>query len=94
MDSLHACFASINCQTRVIKFNIPNEPFLEWKECISTPRVLSKSCLKDCKISSKGCLYHIVRFKYLTTEIPPIESVHVVMEFPKVFPNDIPKICP
>ena len=29
MDWLHACFASIDCRTRVVKFIIPNEPVLE-----------------------------------------------------------------
>ena len=31
MDWLHACFASIECRTRVVKFNFPNEPVLEWE---------------------------------------------------------------
>ena len=43
---------------------------------------------------SKGCLYHIVRVKDLDSEIPPIESVPAVSEFPKVFPNDLPDIPP
>ena len=28
---LHACFASIDCRTRLIKFNFPNEIVLESK---------------------------------------------------------------
>ena len=31
MDWLHDCFASIDCGTRIVKFNFPNEPILEWK---------------------------------------------------------------
>ena len=41
---------------------------------------------------SKGCLYHIVRFKDLDSEIPPIDSVPVVSEFREVFPNVLPCI--
>ena len=41
---------------------------------------------------SKDCLYLIVTVKDLDFEIPPIESVPVVSEFPKVFPNEIPDI--
>ena len=43
---------------------------------------------------TKGCLYHIVRVKDLDFEIPPIESVPVVSEFPEVFPNDPHDIPP
>ena len=30
MDLLHACFASIYCRLRVVKFNFTNELVLEW----------------------------------------------------------------
>ena len=43
---------------------------------------------------SKWCLYHIVRFKDLESQNPPIEMVPLVREFPKVFPNDNPRIPP
>ena len=41
MNWLHACFASISCRTRVIKFNFPNEPILEWKREILFLEVVS-----------------------------------------------------
>ena len=31
MYLLHDYFDSIDCRTRIIKFNFPNEPTLEWK---------------------------------------------------------------
>ena len=43
---------------------------------------------------SKGCLYHIVRVQDLDFEIPPIESILIVSEFLKVFPNDLRGIPP
>ena len=43
---------------------------------------------------SKGCLYHIVRVQDLDSEVPPIESVPVVSEFPEVFPSEILGIPP
>jgi len=43
---------------------------------------------------SKGCIYHIVRVIDVESETPSLESVPVVNEFPKVFPNDLPDIPP
>ena len=43
---------------------------------------------------SKWCLYHIVRVHDLDSEIPLIKSVHVVREFLKMIPSDLPGISP
>ena len=63
MDWLHDCFASIDCKTRVMKYNFPNELVLEWKEGNSIPRRRIISFQKACKMIFEGCLYHIVRVK-------------------------------
>ena len=92
MDWLHACFASIDCRTRVVKFNFPNKPVVEWKGENSIPRGRIIPYLKAYKMISKGCLCHIVRVQDLDSEIPPTELVTIVSEFLEVFPNDLPGI--
>ena len=85
MHWLHAFFASIDCRTRLLKFNFPNKTVFESNGENSINRGIIMSCPKACKMISKGCLYHIVRYQDLDFEIPPIYSVPVVSEFPEVF---------
>ena len=80
--------------TRVVKFNFSNEPVVEWNGGNSISRTRIISCKKACKMICIGCLYHFVRVKNLDFEIPPIELVPVVCEFPEVFRNDLPCIPP
>ncbi|WMV19054.1 hypothetical protein MTR67_012439 [Solanum verrucosum] len=46
MDWLHSCYASIDSRTRVVKFQFPNEPILEWKREILCLR-LNKVTIKN-----------------------------------------------
>ena len=78
MDSLHDCFASTDFRTVIVKFNFLNEHVLEWNEGNNIRRRRIISCLKTCKMILKGCLYHIVRVKYLDFKNPPTELVPIV----------------
>ena len=94
MDWLHACYASIDCRTRVVKFQIPNEPVIEWSSSSTVPRGHFISYLKARKLVSKGCIYQLVRVNDSSVEIPPFQSVPIVREFPEVFPDDLLEIPP
>ncbi|KAH0650238.1 hypothetical protein KY284_030150 [Solanum tuberosum] len=94
MDWLHACYASIDCRTRVVKFQFPNEPVIEWSSSSAVPKGHFISYLKARKLVSKGCIYHLVRVHDSSVEIPHFQSVPTAREFPEVFPDDLPGIPP
>ncbi|KAG5586522.1 hypothetical protein H5410_046956 [Solanum commersonii] len=60
MDWLHACYASLDCRTRVVKFQFSNEPVLEWSSSSAVPKGRFILYLKARKLVSKGCVYHLV----------------------------------
>ena len=92
MDWLHSCYASVDCRTRIVRFQFPNELFLEWKGSSLAPMGRFISYIKARNMISKGYLYHLVRVKDSSLETPSLESVLVVCEFLEVFPKDLPGV--
>ncbi|KAH0679438.1 hypothetical protein KY284_020523 [Solanum tuberosum] len=92
IDWVHAFYASIDCRTRVVKFQFPNKPVFGWRSSSTVPKGRFISYLKARKLVSKGCVYLLVRVNDFSVETPPIESVPIVSEFPKVFPDDLPGV--
>ena len=61
IDWLHACYSSIDCRTVIVMFHISNEPVIEWSSSSSVPEGHFISYLKERKLVSKCCIYHLVQ---------------------------------
>ncbi|XP_070054503.1 uncharacterized protein [Nicotiana tomentosiformis] len=94
MDWLYSCFAKLNCRTRTVRFEFPNEPVVEWKGDDVVPKGRLIYYFKAAKLINKGCIYHLVQVTDTDAEAPSLESVPVVNEFPEVFPDKLPEIPP
>ena len=60
VDWFHAFYASIGCRTQVVKFQIPNEPVIEWTSSSVEPKGHFILYLNAMKLVSKGYIYHLV----------------------------------
>ena len=47
MNFFHACYALVNCRTRVVKFEFPNKSGLERKNNSSVPKGVSFRTLRQ-----------------------------------------------
>ena len=54
MDLIRSCQVSIDCKTRAVKCQIPNEPIMEWICSSAVPKGHFISYMKDMKLVSKG----------------------------------------
>ncbi|XP_070015581.1 uncharacterized protein [Nicotiana sylvestris] len=94
MDWLYSCFSKLDCRTRTMRLEFPNEPVVEWKRDNVVLKGRFISYYKATKMIKKGCIYHLVQVIDTDAEAPSLESVLVVNEFSDVFPDELPRIPP
>ncbi|MCF8701904.1 hypothetical protein L3054_11000 [Corynebacterium sp. MC-10] len=94
MDWLSSCHANVDCLRKVVYFHFPGGPVLEWFGRMASPRGKFISYLKARKLIRKGCLYHLVRVHDVEAEVPTLQTIPVVNEFPEVFPEELPGLPP
>lgn len=94
MDWLASCHANVDCRSKMVRFQFPGEPVLEWKGNTASPRGRFISYLEARNIIRKGYIYHLVRVQDVKVESPTIQSIPVVNEFLDVFPDELPGLPP
>ncbi|XP_070054091.1 uncharacterized protein [Nicotiana tomentosiformis] len=90
MDWLASCYANVDCRSKMVRFQFPGEPVLEWKGNITSSRGRFISYLKERKMIRKGYIYHLVRVQDVKAYSPTVQSIPVVNEFPHIFPDELP----
>ncbi|XP_070017185.1 uncharacterized protein [Nicotiana sylvestris] len=91
---LSSCYANVDCWTKIVRFNFPSEPIIEWKCDAAAPKGKFISYLKARRMILKGYIYHLVRVHDMEVKSPTLQSVPVVNEFPDVFPDELPGLPP
>ncbi|XP_070018075.1 uncharacterized protein [Nicotiana sylvestris] len=94
MDWPSSYHAILDCQAKTMTLALPRLPRLEWRGTPghSTSRVISY--MKARRMVDKGCLTYLVYVYDSSAEVPSIDFVPVVHEFPEVFPGDLPGVPP
>ncbi|XP_070046730.1 uncharacterized protein [Nicotiana tomentosiformis] len=81
-------------RSKMVRFQFPWEPILEWKGNTASPRGRLISYLKARKMIRKGYIYHLVRVRDVKAESLTLQPIPVVNEFPDVLPDELPGLPP
>ncbi|XP_070003218.1 uncharacterized protein [Nicotiana sylvestris] len=89
MDWLTPYHAILDYHAKTVTLALPGFPCLEWRGTPghSTSRVISY--MKARRMVDKGCLAYLAYVRDFSAEVPSMDSLPIVSEFPKVFPADL-----
>lgn len=94
MDWLSFCYAMEDCRAKVVKFHFPDKAVLESRGCSTSPVGKFISYLKAREMVKRGCLAYLAHIVNSEAELPTLQSVPVVRDFPDVFPDELSGLSP
>lgn len=87
---LVSCDANTNCHSKIVRFYFPGESVLRWKDNTVTLKGNLISYVRDQKLIAKYCIYYTVHVQDTNKQLMTLQSIPIVNEFSRVFPNDFP----
>ncbi|GJV45985.1 putative reverse transcriptase domain-containing protein [Tanacetum coccineum] len=93
MDWLVKHDAIIVCGKKVVRISYGNKmSIVESDKGVSRLKVIS--CIKARKYGKRGCHLFLAHMTEKKSKEKQLEDVHVIRDFPKVFPEDLPRLPP
>ncbi|XP_070006555.1 uncharacterized protein [Nicotiana sylvestris] len=93
IDWLSLYHAILDCHVKTLVLAMPVVPQIEWQGSDFIPSKVI-SFLKAQRMVVKGCLSYLAFVRDVGAETPSFNSVHVVGDFPDVFPIDLSGMPP
>ncbi|XP_071739589.1 uncharacterized protein [Rutidosis leptorrhynchoides] len=94
MDWLSRHHATIDCYSKRILFGNHSIPDCVFNGDLPVKSIKVISALKVQKLISHGCVGYLASIQNLSIEIPSLENIDVVREFPDVFPDELQGLPP
>ncbi|XP_052113917.1 uncharacterized protein LOC110278045 [Arachis duranensis] len=94
MDWLAACHADVGCYSKTVKFDIPGiSPFVfKGDDCPTLASIISS--MSAMQLMDKGNQGFLAVVRDVDAEVPSLDQVPIVREFPDVFPDELPGMPP
>ncbi|XP_070043048.1 uncharacterized protein [Nicotiana tomentosiformis] len=94
MDCLSPYHVILDCHAKSVTLVIPGLPQLEWKGIPGHSTNMVISYVKARRMVEKGYLAYLAHIHDFSADVPSMDSVPVVREFPDVFPANLQRIPP
>ena len=92
MDWLTEYNAIIDCQNKKVRLRMPDKKVVIFKGQKQAKKFLTMMQTK--RLLRQGCEAYLAYVKDMNKEVPALEEIAVVNEFPDVFPDELPGLPP